>query len=116
MIDDINAEPDYGDEPPCACFSRVFLGHDSFACGGTPGHVGKHGYRLPWVTIEWDGRAERAASAAPQPAPEVGGELNRLRTQIKIIRELAEGASVGNLAATPRGKFAAAILTQLDPS
>jgi len=70
VIDDINAEPDYGDEPPLACSSRVFLGHDSFACGGTPGHAGKHDYRLPWVTIEWDGRAERSAVAAePQPAP-----------------------------------------------
>jgi hypothetical protein len=62
----INAEPDYGDEPPAACSSRVFLGRDGFACGATPGHAGKHGYRLPWVTIEWDGRAERAAIAAQE--------------------------------------------------
>jgi hypothetical protein len=67
LIDNINAEPDYGDEPPACCLSRVFLGRDSFACGGTPGHGGKHGYRLPWVTIEWDGRAERAADATPEP-------------------------------------------------
>lgn len=73
MTGNINAGPDYGDEPPGACLSRVFLGHDSFACGETPGHAGnKHYYRLPWVTIEWDGRAERSATAAaqePQPAP-----------------------------------------------
>jgi hypothetical protein len=55
-------------DPPSACFSRVFLGRSDFACGSTPGHAGKHGYRLPWVTVEWDGK-----DTVPQPSTQAAG-------------------------------------------
>lgn len=86
MIDDINAAPDYGDEPPIACFSSVFLGRDSFACGGTPGHGGKHGYRLPWVTIEWDGKD--AATQDDVECPDCG-----LHKPLRAVRDEAEQES-----------------------
>lgn len=79
-----------GDAPdsfdsPAACLSRVFLGRDSFACGGTPGHAGKHGYRLPWVTIEWDGRAERAAIAAQEPKTARADEFARVKVRLSAL-------------------------------
>jgi hypothetical protein len=114
VIDNINAEPDYGDEPPAACSSRVFLGRDGFACGATPGHAGKHGYRLPWVTIEWDGRAERAAIATqgPNAVPEQAEALGDWPTiladvtqQRDDLRERAEAAEAAKRQA--RGDLAA---------
>ena len=63
MIDNINAEPDYGDEPPFACLFVAVHDGEAFACGGTPGHAGKHRY-----LIEWDGQGDLAAQDA-RPAP-----------------------------------------------
>ena len=91
MTDDINADPDYGDEPPASCFSRVFLGRDGFACGGTPGHGGRHGYRLPWVTIEWNGE-DSAQPALDASTAGMAAERGNLRGLLDDIGVLAANA------------------------
>jgi hypothetical protein len=63
VIDNINAEPDYGDEPPFACSSVAVFDGNAFACGGTPGHADKHRY-----LIEWDSQGALAAQE-PHAAP-----------------------------------------------
>lgn len=66
MTDDINAQPDYGDEPPFACSSVAVLDGEAFACGGTPGHAGKHRY-----LIDWNGQGDLAE---PKPARELAAD------------------------------------------
>lgn len=63
-------------------------------------------------------------SDTPQPAPELAAAQARLREtaadnirlrwQLERVREITDGASAGNLANTPRGRLAKAILSQLD--
>lgn len=59
MTDDINAAPDYGDEPPIACLSLIVVLGAQFDCGGTPGHAGLHTFDangrgiLPKMHVEW---------------------------------------------------------------
>src|SRR5262249_49767766 len=78
VIDDINAAPDYGDEPPIACSSSIMTVDGArFACGGTPGHGGKHTFSaggkgtLPKMHVEWDD--ERAARQRQRATPGAAG-------------------------------------------
>jgi hypothetical protein len=60
-------------------------------------------------------------SRAPQPAlaaaqatlRETAADNIRLRGQLERVRATADGASAGNLASTPRGRLAKAILSQM---
>lgn len=69
-------------------------------------------YEVPDLQCAYE--AGQVAGRAEQSQPATAAEVERLRGQVKVIRELAEGACAGNLATTPRGRFAAAILSQLD--
>jgi hypothetical protein len=62
----------------------------------------------------------------PQPAPELAAAkpslgtawrlLDEARAKLQAVRDVCEGASTGNLANTPRGRLAKAVLSQLGES
>lgn len=102
MIDDINAEPDYGDEPPFACSSVAVLDGEAFACGGTPGHAGKHRYLIDW------NRQGDLAKSTPAPETEAPGYRQAcaaLAIAVDALQHVRLGTDV-KLAALARGVLA----------
>jgi hypothetical protein len=66
VIDNINAVPDYGDEPPFACSTVAVVDGDAYACSGTPGHAGKHTF-----PVSRDNEAPESAAVTPGQAAEI---------------------------------------------